>query len=230
MRADTVSPSPTFVTLTGVDAATPQTRLIDLSARFPKVEWGILLGRAETPRYPSIDLINKWADRREQHGLRMALHLCGGFARRWIENDAEIVALARRFDRIQVNVVASRIDLPMLVDGIRFVRHTNIITQHNAANEVLTASVMDCPNHSILFDTSGGRGVAPSAWPISFPGKACGYAGGLGPDTVAEQLALISQVAAAGYWIDMEGQIRTNDLFDLDRCERVLEIVQAHAP
>jgi phosphoribosylanthranilate isomerase len=83
-----------------------------------------------------------------------------------------------------------------------------------------------------LFDNSGGRGISPeTAWPspldIPFP---MGFAGGLGPDNVLEQLDKIN--AACGdkpyaTWIDMEGRIRTDDgtRLDLTRVRRVLEQV-----
>ncbi len=65
------------------------------------------------------------------------------------------------------------------------------------------------------------------------PGIACGYAGGLGPDNLEEQLELIS--AAAGdcsFWVDMEGKLRTLDetecdWFDLGKARRCLEAVKA---
>jgi len=79
----------------------------------------------------------------------------------------------------------------------------------------------------VLFDSSGGRGLAPVSWPAPLPGTTCGYAGGLGPDTLTEQLPLIHTAAnGRGYWIDMEGRLRTpEDRFDLDRARRCLEIV-----
>lgn len=55
-----------------------------------------------------------------------------------------------------------------------------------------------------------------------------GYAGGIGPDTVAGIVEAIEKVnpGLAPYYIDMESGIRTNDLFDIDKCLEVANIVE----
>lgn len=216
------------VTLTGIDAQTDMEQAHDLSRRFARVEWGILLGGTPTPRYPTIEFIRKWAEQCQAHGTRTAMHLCGRFARAWIEKDEEIVELARQFGRIQVNVVATRIDVDALVSAVKEGRHHDIITQHNGINEIITERLAGVSNHSVLFDASGGRGVGPAQWPAALEGKSCGYAGGMGPANVAEELSRI-ELASAGapFWIDMEGQIRTpEDTLDLSKCEQVLTSVE----
>lgn len=112
--------------------------------------------------------------------------------------------LARQFGRIQINVVASRIDVDCLVDDIQSGRHP---TQRLASD----------PGHSILFDASGGRGVGPLQWPDPIEGKLCGYAGGMGPTNVAFELERVSQhTGNRPFWIDMEGGLRnTEDCLDL---------------
>lgn len=104
-----------------------------------------------------------------------------------------------------------------------------------------------------LFDKSGGAGVLPKAWPspaFSAAGQQTqaslfhatdarahdteymyyGYAGGLGPDNLAEQLPLID--AAAGkdtrIWIDMETKVRSraDRVFDLYKVEEALKICE----
>ena len=223
------------VTLTGIDQSTDLDRAIELSRQHELLEWGILLGGTPTPRYPSIPFIQEWADRADRAGIPVALHLCGRFARAWIDNDPEVVSLANQFGRVQVNVVAARTNVDALVEAVRAQRHSNVITQHNDANQVITERLSDVPTHSILFDASGGRGVAPEQWPVPVPGKACGYAGGMGPLNVREELHRIAPlVQALPFWIDMEGRVRTPaDKLDLDACSAVLSEVGrflGHAP
>jgi hypothetical protein len=55
-----------------------------------------------------------------------------------------------------------------------------------------------------LFDTSGGAGVLPQEWPVPAKDFWCGYAGGLGPFNVIEQVRKIETVCAKPFWIDME--------------------------
>ena len=75
-----------------------------------------------------------------------------------------------------------------------------------------------------LFDKSGGRGAAPPSWPKAREGAFCGYAGGLNPDNIGVALPAIAACVPEGqpYWIDMESGVRTDDRFDLDKCELVL--------
>jgi len=97
------------------------------------------------------------------------------------------------------------------------------------------------PLSAPLFDRSAGAGVLPDSWPRAelleaIPGpdgegvevKAYhGYAGGLGPDNLAEQLPLIAAAAdGAPYWVDMETRVRSeNDSkFDLAKVRHCLEI------
>ena len=215
------------VTLTGIDQSTDLDRAIELSHRHEMLEWGVLLGGTPSPRYPSISFIQAWANRANREGVPAALHLCGRFARAWIDNDPEIVALASQFGRIQVNVVAARINVDALIEAVRTQRHPNVITQHNDANQVITDSLSDVPTHSILFDASGGRGVGPEQWPSPVPGKVCGYAGGMGPQNVREELYRIATLAQKlPFWIDMEGRVRTpEDTLALDACDAVLSEV-----
>ena len=214
------------VTLTGVDVRTDLTRLAELSKAYPLVEWGVLLGGRDEPRYPSLEEIHTLLAQRPE-GVRMAMHLCGAFAQAWIVGDQALVNLARRFNRIQLNVVSKRTDTQALRDALVEGRHPAVITQHNSANAELSVFLKDAPGHMVLFDASGGRGVSAESWPTYLDGIQCGYAGGLGPDNVSAQLPLI-EAAASGhpYWIDMEGKLRTDDWLNLDLCEQVL--LQAH--
>lgn len=221
-----------FTTLTGLDDAVDLAEVARISSAHPgRVEWGVLLGNGEGARYPTRERISALvALRQDQPDVRLALHLCGKYALRWIADDAEVVALAAQFDRIQLNVNGndSRLDkdalLAALVDG----RHPAVITQHNTNNQALTAFLGDAPNHALLFDASGGRGVAPTDWPLPVDGKVCGYAGGLGPGVIDRQLRRIASLANGPFWIDMEAALRTpDDQIDLDSCERVLEEVDA---
>ena len=57
--------------------------------------------------------------------------------------------------------------------------------------------------------------------------KFVGYSGGLGPDTVQTALTAITlqHPEHVPFWIDMEGAIRTEDVFDLGKCRSVCELV-----
>lgn len=64
---------------------------------------------------------------------------------------------------------------------------------------------------SLLFDESGGRSESPESWqkPVYGPEHLQGYAGGLTPETVAENLDKIAKVAGKHpTWTDVEGGVQ----------------------
>lgn len=222
-----------FTTFTGVDEATNLDELAALSEKNSgRVEWGILLGSQErfTGRYPSRAKIEELASLRlENEHVKVALHLCGRFALRWVDEDEEIVRLASQFDRIQLNVNGydSRLDQAALKQALLEGRHPAVITQFNHKNIELTEFLGDAPNHALLFDASGGRGIMPEDWPLPIDGKVCGYAGGLGPGLIDTQLRKIASLANGPFWIDMENSLRNaDDEFDLLVCAQVLQEVE----
>jgi hypothetical protein len=78
-----------------------------------------------------------------------------------------------------------------------------------------------------LIDTSGGGGVVPEAWPAPLEPSytITGYAGGLSPDNLEEQLKLIGkQVNNFSCFIDVESGVRTNDRLDMKKVRKFLQI------
>ncbi len=222
-------------TLTGVDEATDLNRIAALSVCFPFAEWGFLFSpsrQGTDRRYPSVDFINRalvtipWS-------AKVALHLCGNAVDDFIagKNDARFLAEAveNRRGRLQINVnLLKRPDItpPMLDAAIRRFQGSVIIQHHDANASV--AAQLTAPNRAFLFDASGGRGLAPAQWPRTIPGVQCGFAGGLGPDSLGTELPRIDQASAGGlFWVDMESRLRDgNDRFDLERATRALEEVE----
>jgi hypothetical protein len=94
------------------------------------------------------------------------------------------------------------------------------------ANLILQAKELQV-NHSALFDLSHGIGKLPSAWPDLLPYTKCGYAGGLSPDNLREQMLRIEEKAGdTPVWIDMETHVRSDNdrQFNLAKVRRCLEI------
>ncbi len=82
-----------------------------------------------------------------------------------------------------------------------------------------------CP----LYDVSGGAGILPSTWPEPLPETYCGYAGGLGPANLKDQIELILEITGdTRIWIDMETRVRSDDdtEFLLDKVRKCLEIAK----
>lgn len=222
----------TTITLTGVDDRTNLAEIVNLSERFPLVEWGFLYSpkrQGQGGRYPSVATLFD-AFRTLPETVRVALHVCGAGVPNLLSNEAEVTglveAVAGRGGRVQLNFSQSRdsIDLDALSALLDHYPSLKVITQHNDSNEDVWKRLCGHANYVVLFDSSGGRGVERNSWPAPLHGIHCGYAGGLGPDNLATELTRIrAATRGQAHWIDMEGKLRTqDDIFDLQRAEACL--------
>lgn len=251
------------VTITGADDSVHASDLVVLSKEFPFVEWAILASESNTrlsmvrSRYPSIDwLANLQANMSimPDDYPRMALHINGRWVRelllgRW----HPLSSILLGFQRVQLNFHAEKCkcdprafaevlsthfvgkDIIFQLDGADGNAYLDVAYEHGVRN---------CYG---LFDVSGGAGILPSEWPKPIyldvhPGEHGmgveqhayhGYAGGLGPDNLAEEISKILAAAAGTehtqegrIWIDMETRVRSNDdrQFDLAKVRKCLEI------
>jgi hypothetical protein len=227
------------VTITGADhTIAGHEQLLRIAELYPFVEWGILLSSSSEgrPRFPPLRWIEDFLSVHRGHGWSISGHLCGA----WVRNlcaggtlfEQERPSIARRFDRMQLNFHASRHDVRPH-DLVRGLQHYSpalgYIFQFDDVNNGLleyaaAAGVKTAP----LFDISGGAGILPDAWPKPI-GEYNGYAGGLSPYNLREQLERIAEAAGdARVWIDVETHVRTDvrgvETFDVDKVERFLEI------
>jgi hypothetical protein len=221
---------PEFVTLTGVDARTDFDRLRSLSARYP-VEWGILFSKnrqGRENRFPdltSLVLLLEPLLSSPRPPVALSAHICGAYSRNIIERSAPIEIehfLRGAFVRTQIN--------GYFPDPEVF-RADDFAKQIGAAKAIIQCRnrFPNNPRVDWLFDRSGGAGEMPESWDASADASPafCGYAGGIGPDNVLDILADIERTHPDGkpVWIDMENKVRTEDWFDLDKCEAVLRQV-----
>lgn len=219
----------TRVTITGVDDATDLASIAELTREFPFVEWGILYSdkRRGELRYP----LAPWGIALAMGPrLRVAVHLCGSAARAMLEGVSVLAGLGG--ERVQINA--------------EFPRHTTIRAfsclvsrsrERDFILQVRDASLIDTyawvaaacgggiGNVSLLFDASGGRGIAPPAWPAPPLGLHVGYAGGITPENVVAVAREVNRITGdEPTWIDMESGVRNSaDQLDLAKVRRVLE-------
>lgn len=244
-----------IVTITGADDAVNPTDLARLSTRYPFVEWGILFSekREGQPRYPSSEWRTRFGalveDMRESTSMLVSLHLCGRAARETWAGEARWVAELEEAQRVQLNgvkgprekgelagktferwgrefivQVRSHEDLPLAVFEAAM-SHVNALELHGDPPAFGIAT-------SILFDVSGGQGIRPKEWPLPVPGVKMGFAGGINPENLLSVLMPLFKAwkalphGQAPFWIDMETGVRVNDVFSLERVERVLRLVE----
>ena len=241
------------VTITGADDSVSPVDLLNLSCDFPFVEWGILVSQKKTntdcPRFPSSQWIEGLQAITQATELQLSLHVCGRWVRSLLMGVVTFPTdLLQGFQRVQLNfhgdrmaydgdalsetLVALNRDFIFQLDGVR-------------GNEYLENA--EVSRASGLFDVSGGAGILPREWPSPVyldvqPGPDGegveqwgyhGYAGGLSPDNLAEQLPRILKASAGTkhtsegrIWIDTETRVRSDDdrQFDLAKVRRFLEI------
>jgi hypothetical protein len=222
------------VTITGADDATPLETLVELNAEFPFVEWGILVSmRLGSSRFPSRTWMDRFAEMAvNEPSFAVSMHVCGEWVRRLLRGkmdwgefpNVRIVA-----DRVQINTHAQEhVSTSMALDWMEAQPGKQFIIQLDGVNDhLLDACQQRQINVAGLFDRSHGAGVLPDNWPTPrFPNNICGYAGGLSPDNVAEQVEKFQAIRSGWpFWIDMEGRVRDeDDHLDLTKVRRVLEV------
>lgn len=201
--------SPPFLTLTGADERTDVTALGKINAEIGLLYTATPEGRNRYPRW-------EWIRETSLELRRASLHVCGRGARALLMEGKLPVS---GFQRIQVNGGILALEVERLC---AMYPHHTIITQHHLNNAHLLAVRAD--NHALLIDASGGQGKSPEAWGQPDTGKAVGFAGGLGPDNLASELRKITALARAGWWADMEGKLRVDDWFSVERAEECAAI------
>jgi hypothetical protein len=220
------------VTVTGADDSVDPGDLIRLQKEYPFAEFGILLSRKAmgSDRFPSYGWIKELAGR--DHGLNLAGHFCGGWVKEMyatgeVPDDLamgynEIFGL--EFQRFQFNTHGYKHQSsPSNIKNLfgKWFNGYGIIFQYDDVNKHLLEYAQDVKSidNQALFDLSHGAGVLPDEWPKPLPNVYCGYAGGLSPENVADNLALIEPlVGNRRIWIDAETWVRSFDdtKFDLD--------------
>jgi len=215
----------TRVSLTGADDYTDPRDLVALSEEFPFVEWGILFstGRMGTVRYPTME----WIDSLEPHArkLKLAAHFCEQYTRDTMGGDDKwLVGKEKLFQRIQLNGFSPS-DGDVAVQLSRKFDFEFILQAKNEIDLAPIAAIafaMGKGRASVLYDPSGGQGLVSRHWPDDIKGVRLGFAGGIDPDNVKAVLHEIG-MRSPSYWIDMESGVRTDGIFDLAKCQKVLE-------
>lgn len=224
------------VTVTGVDDKTDLVDLMDLSIKYPFVEWGVLISKASltegsaNERFPDVSIFNKLTKcKRIMKNLNFSLHVCGSYLKDiicdgiWNLNN-DIKGNLFIFNRIQLNAspILDKINLPVFSLSLKNIDQEVILQLKSFdGNEELVETCRRNAKISVLYDTSGGKGLKPNSWPNSVIN--CGYAGGLNPENVKNSLIEISKVVShEPIWIDAETGLRTNNYLDLEKVEKFL--------
>lgn len=219
------------VTITGADSGTSTLALQDLSGEFPFVEWGILISATQegSYRFPSRPWIDRLVKATDTTPMNLSTHICGRWVRAIMVGEIDwthLPSVILPAQRIQINTHAQQhVSTMGLFESMDKFSSKEFIFQWDGVNNHLTHAAHAYGFRvSALYDMSGGAGILPKSWPKPTPDFPCGYAGGLSPENIKEEVAKIDAVCDKDYWIDMERNVRSFDdsVFDLQRVKQVL--------
>ena len=256
----TDEPSPSTIQLRmlgfcGVDDSVDPALLYAISSQHAWVEWGVLFRpeKAGLPRFPSEPWLAQLRAANSKHTMRLAGHLCSSRVQAVLaQGETEFVRRMHEdfgFTRFQLNatktngvdtsIFATDAGAAQCVARLRAVfaalPAVEFIVQRNAETRPLWERLLEepPPNMSMLFDDSMGLGVAATSWPPppTLEALKFGYAGGLSPANLVQQLDSMESVAAGRtLWVDMETSLRTklkddSDIFDANKVMRCVTAV-----
>lgn len=227
-----------IVTLTGADNGTNPQDLLNLSEKYPFAEWAILVQGGKSadfgkPRWPSYDWITELTP--IAHKLNLSLHLCGMYVNEILQGNIDFITMDlapfwKMFKRVQINTHG----IPHSFHAVKMAELMNIypekefIFQYDEVNDnILYNAKHNEVKCSALFDLSHGAGLLPNQWPLPITNIKCGYAGGISPSNVVEQIEKVNSIVGEiDTWIDMETHIRSDfdKIFDLEKVETVLSL------
>ena len=218
------------VTFTGVDQKTKVKDLEQLQERYPFVEFGILVSQTNTNknnsnRYPSLVMLKGM-----KNVKHLSLHICGKFVRNilttgdWSEIKSFMKEHWDMFDRIQLNAAGYE----KFTEDLSFPEDKTVIIQLQSKKPKLYHQFGHIANVVGFCDNSGGRGVFSHDWfTPENETKLFGFAGGIDTNNILDVIQTIDSQYEGPYWIDMESGVRTNDKFDIKKCEEICEKIVA---
>ena len=219
------------VTITGADDFTDPLELLDLALSYPWLEFGILVSKSRegSPRYPSRDWQKKLL--KISHRMNLSMHVCGKYAREMFAGELRWESLPPIRDgvhRVQINGETpgdrhlSAAGLALELEG----RGLSVIFQYPRASAYMESCREQGLKCAPLLDESGGEGRQVRAWSDLPDCEYVGYAGGIGPEDVAETVGTIMAFRQGPFWIDSEGRMREDerDVLSTKKTRRHLEI------
>ena len=223
-------PNLALLTFTGIDRLTAVDEVFALHERYPKTEFGILagwqpngLGQEPPNRFMDRSLVEAWRDLAQEHGLPLAIHLCGHLSKDVMAGDFDglILPLCAGFSRVQIN--SRSYDYGQVAQFAEAVDCPQVILQRRGPLSPQQGLVH--PKVEYLLDNSGGQGREGfDAWdPPSAGLDRHGYSGGLSPENIGRGLEFVDRFRGQKFWLDMESGVRSNDWLDLDKVESVCQ-------
>lgn len=230
----------TLLTLTGIDARTSSDWMRRMRRRwcvpsgYSALEFAILRSPSKvgrSPRYLSSAECRAISAYSYPDGL--AYHLCGGYsAMVLVQSRWDELRDAVDFDavsRVQVNLPPADDNDDICRNALQLARFS-VYLRKPVIFQWRDYPIPYFPGIQLLQDRSGGRGIAETRWssPDAIARKAgarFGYAGGLSPENIVEQVPrMVAAARRQSFWMDCESCLRNEmDQFCTERAELMIE-------
>ena len=240
-----------YVTCSGTNETTNRYQLMNLLSIFPLAEIGVQVSAEQClqkpGRLPWLYALSTLVTQ-EKLGINAALHVNNG----WVADlgqgiiAPELLELMKLtgidgkpfFQRIQLNFKVGREKTPDLIALSRlmadFPQHRFILSYNDSNKSVIEQLYERGREFDLLYDGSFGKGISPDSRPAPvWPCVLQGYAGGIGPDNVAQVLDEIyaswqKKPNYAGVFVDAQRRLEDeNGHLDLRKCADYLRAVDA---
>lgn len=234
-----------FITCSGANEFTDIVGLVSLSEKFPIIEWGIQVSGKKcgqgSARLAWIQKLHQTLQNNNQK-LQMALHINADWVDAFTSGEIpmELTSLLRLknvegspfFTRIQLNFKIGRDNIPyvgvLMYHMGEYRDDRRFILSYNEENKSFIHLLYQkgLRDFDVLYDSSHGEGVSAHEWraPAFFDYEVLqGYAGGLSPENVTNEVVAIRSVVPydRSFYIDAEGRLKGDDKhLSLEKCEQ----------
>ncbi|MBS1722718.1 MAG: hypothetical protein JSS66_06885 [Armatimonadetes bacterium] len=221
------------VAITGAGDETDLQEMASITADYPFVEWAVLFSFNLTGRRPEFPSL-RWLYRFGETDLPCAVHLCGQAAKNAFSDALEqhldmLHCIVGHYDRLQLNEVPFQ-PIDYYWDRWLYDHGVSLILQTQNFSDLPAADVQRCLKLNILHDRSLGTGTETQEYDYPTWSGFVGFAGGLSPENVAAKITHIRDEGSGqfDYWVDAQGQLRTDDKLDLVKVRRFLQACEPY--
>ena len=238
-----------YITCSGISFNNDIEDIIDLGKKYLLAEFAVQASpKSFYKGSPKYEWFNTLLSSCKVNNIRIATHVNLGYCKDMCHGvvpcDLQDLWNVKRkngepaIGRVQININGgndiSEFHADKVADIIRAYPKIKFIFQY-APEQYERIKQLDKQNvpFALLYDVSGGEGkLSRDSWRgIILPGHQTGYAGGLSPDNVVENLNYINTLLPADYsttWIDAEGKLKSPDsngkkVFDVALAKKYIE-------
>jgi len=174
---------------------------------------------------------------------KLTLHVGGDWARDIVKTGKLPRAMANIVDKanypiqVQLNIADRGRTYIEETDPNKFAKLISSNAEQNKARFTLQYYSTSAPfiedllkvtdNFDVLYDGSFGHGKQAAQYQSLFPNQLQGYAGGLSPDNIADELSKINalQTIRVPIWVDAEGKLsdEKRNTIDLDKAQKFID-------